>query len=143
MANPKAIRDQIITILIAADPKNGSNISVKKWFKAEPPRSRWPGFPWGFVEATLGPQDPPVGTKAQIFDRFYVVVVDKHIDAEKADDSVLEFVDSVEAALDDDPSIGALVAFSWVTNREKQKSFIEGDYSMVAVRLTLATRRRE
>jgi len=143
VANPKAIRNQLITILTNADPKNEAGKSIVKWFKAEPPHSCWPGFPWGFVETILGPQDPPVGAKAQIFDRFYVVVVDKHIDAEKAEDSILEFCDSVEAALDDDSSIGGLVAASWVSNREKQKNFIEGDYSMCAIRLTLSTRRRE
>jgi len=141
--NPKVIRNQIITILITADPKNEAGKSIVRWFKAEPPKSRWPGFPFGWVEAILGPQEPPVGAKAQIIDQFYICVADKHIDSEKADDSILEFADSVEAALDDDPSIGGLVAASWVSNREKQKVFIEGDYSMCAVRLTLSTRRRE
>ena len=142
MVSPKAIRDQVITILENADPKNGANVSVKEWFKGEPPKSRWPGFPWGWVEWSGGSMEPPVGAKAEIRDDFFVVVVDKHIDAEKAEDSVMDFADSVEAALDDSPTVGDLVAASWVVNREKQKLF-QGDYSIVALRLTLATRRRE
>jgi len=142
MPNPRAIRDQIISILTAADPKNDAEASIKKIFKGEPPRSRWPGFPWGWVEWVGGIMEPPVGAKAQIRDIFYIVIVDRHVDAEKAENSIMEFASSVEAALDDDPSIGGLVAASWVINREKQKLF-ESDYSIVAVRLTFATRRRE
>jgi len=87
--------------------------------------------------------EAPVGSKQLIRDNFYVVVVDKHIEADKAEDSIMDFADSVEAVLDDDPSINNLVATSWVGNREKWKTFIEGDYSMVAVRITLHTWRRE
>lgn len=143
MVNPRTIRDQIISILGTADPKNDSGVSIKKIFKGEPPKSRWPSFPWAWVEWAGGSMAPPVGAKAEIRDTFYIAVVDKHIDAEKAEDSIAEFANSVEAALDDFPTIGGLVAASWVTNREKQKVFIEGDYNMVAVRLTLTTRRRE
>jgi hypothetical protein len=112
------------------------------WFKGEPPKSRWPGFPWGWVEWSGGVMEAPVGSKAMIRDSFYIVVVDKHIEADKAEDSVMDFAESVEAALDDSPTIGGLVAASYVVNREKQKVFL-GDYSMVALRITLATRRRE
>lgn len=86
--------------------------------------------------------EPPVGAKQLIRDNFYVVVVDKHIEADKAEDSIMDFADSVEAVLDNDPTINNLVATSYVTNREKQKLF-EGDYSIVALRITLSTRRRE
>lgn len=139
MTSPKSIRDQIITILAAAP----SLASIKKWFKGQPPQNRWPGFPWCWVEWTGGPMEAPVGSKQLIRDNFYVVVVDKHIEADKAEDSIMDFADSVEAVLDDDPSINNLVATSWVGNREKWKTFIEGDYSMVAVRITLHTWRRE
>ena len=142
MANPKAIRDQIITILTTANPLNEAGVSIKKWFKGQPPLSRAPAFPWGWVEWSGGVMQPPVGSKAEINDNFFIVIVDKHINPEKAEDSVMEFVDSVEAALDDAPTIGNLVAYSWVSNREKEKQF-EGDYSLIAVRLTLSTRRNE
>jgi len=138
LTSPKTIRNQLFTTLSGAPSLSG----IKKWFKAEPPRSRWPGFPWGWVECTLGPMKPPVGAKQLIQDNFYVVVVTKHIDFEKADDDALDFAESVEAVLDDDPTIGGLVGASWVSNREKQKLF-DGDYSIVAVRTTLSTRRRE
>jgi hypothetical protein len=86
--------------------------------------------------------EPPVGSKAEIHDSFTIVLVDKHINAEVAEDSIMDFTDSIEDALDDDPTIGGLVARSYVVNREKQKVF-DGDYSMVAVRVTLLTHRRE
>jgi hypothetical protein len=143
LTSPKAIRDQIITLLKAANPKNGVGQGIKEIFKGEPPKSRWHDKPWGWVEWTSGAMQAPVGSKAEIRDSFVVVIVDKHIDAEKAEDSVMDFAESIEAALDDSPTIGGLVAASYVVNREKQKVFLEGDYSMVAVRITLATRRRE
>lgn len=144
MTSPKVIRNQIISLLTTANPKNGDGKGVVKWFKARPPRSRWPGFPFGWVEALLGPQEPPVGSKAEVIDVFFIVVFDKHIDAEKADDSVLDFTESIEAALDDSPSIGGLVARSYVANREKDKDFLDNnDYSYAAIRITLKTHRRE
>lgn len=142
MTSPKAIRDEIINLLKTADPKNSEGKSIKKWFKGEPPRSRWPDFPWGWVEWAGGSMEPPVGSKAEIRDIFFIVTVDKHIDAEKAEDSVMDFAESIEAALDDSPTIGGLVNYSWVVNREKQKVFLD-DYSVCALRVTLATRRRE
>jgi len=143
LTSPKTLRDQIISILQNADPKNGESKSIKKIFKGEPPQSRWPGFPWGWVEWAGGPLTPSsMSVKARVEDRFFVVVVDKHVDADRAEDSVMDFADSVEAALDADPTIGGLVATSYVVNREKEKRFL-GDYSLVALRITLYTRRRE
>ena len=142
MTSPKAIRDQIISLLTTAAPKNGDGKGIVKIFKGEPPKNRWPGFPWAWVEWSGGLMEPPVGSKAEIRDSFFIVVVDKHIEAEKAEDSIMDFADSVEAALDDSPTIGGLVAYSWVVNREKQKVFLD-DYSVCALRITLSTRRRE
>lgn len=143
MTSPKAIRNQIISILQTANPLNGAGKSIVRWMKGEPAKSRWPGFPWGWVEWAGGVQEAPVGSKAEIRDNFFVVVVDKHIEADKAEDSVMDFAESIEAALDDSPTLGGLVAASYVVNREKQKVFLEGDYSMIALRITLSTRRRE
>lgn len=142
MTSPKAVRDQIITLLKAANPKNTAGKSIVKWFKGEPPRSRWPGFPWAWVEWSGGPMEPPVGSKAEIRDSFLIVVVDKDINAEHAEDSIMDFAESIEAGLDDSPTIGDLVARSYVVNRAKQKVF-DADYSMVAVQVTLQTHRRE
>lgn len=142
LTSPKTIRDKIIDVLKAAEPKNEAEKTVTHWFSAEPPKNRWPGFPFGWVEAALGPQQPPVGSKAEITDNFYVVIVDKHVDSETAEASVLDFVESLEAVLDDDATLAGLVGTSYVVNREKQKVF-DQDYSVVAARLTLYTRRRE
>lgn len=143
MTSPKAIRDQIITILEAAKPENEKGRRVKKWLKGEPPARRYPGFPFGWVEWMGGPMQPSTMTaKSKIEDKFYVVVLDKHVDAEEAEDSIMDFAESVEAALDDDSTIGGLLAASYVINRDKEKRFRD-NYSIVAVRVTLYTRRRE
>lgn len=144
MTNVRAIRDQIIVILKAADPKNAAGKSVVRWFTAEPQRSTWPGFPFGWVEALLGPKKPGLGTVCEVQDSFNVVIVDKHIDAVKAENSVLEFAETLDTALEGDPTIGGLVAYSYVSNRQKAKWFEEkSDYSFRATALTLFTRRRE
>ena len=144
MTSPKAIRNQIITLLKSADPKNGAGKPVKKWFEAEPQRSTWLDFPFGWVECALGSVDPPVGSKAQIHDSFYVVIVDKHVEAKVAEDSILDFAETIKTALKGFPTIGDLVEGSWVSNCEKDKWFEQGsDYSFRAIRVTLTTRRRE
>ena len=79
MANPKTIRDQIITILTTANPLNEAGVSIKKWFKGQPPLSRAPAFPWGWVEWSGGVMQPPVGSKAEINDNFFIVIVDINI----------------------------------------------------------------
>jgi hypothetical protein len=142
VTSPKLIRDEIITLIEAADPQNASKKGVTKWFKGEPPKSRWPGFPWGWVEWGGGQMNAPVGSIAEIKDLFYIVVVDKHIESDRAEDSIMDFAESIEAVLDDSPTIGGLVSRSYVVNREKQKVF-DADYSVCACRITLQTHRRE
>jgi len=142
LANPKQIRDKIIDLLKSGDPKNADGKNIIKWFEGEPPPSRYSAFPFGWVEWVGGEMKAPVGSKAEITDRFYVVVIDKFVNPEKAEDSIMDFANSIEDTLDDFPTLGDLVATSFVINREKEKQF-EGDYSMVGVRLTLYTRRRE
>lgn len=140
--SPKTIRDGIIAILETANPKNGLNKSIKKWFSAEPLRSNWPGFPFAWCEWTGGPLKPRLSSQSHVFDRFYIVVVDEHAKEEVAEDSILDFACAAKDALEADRTLDSLVAASWVSNREKQKLF-EKDYSLVAVRLTLETRRTE
>jgi len=142
MTSPKRIRDQIITLIQTAAPQNGVKATITRWFKGEPPKSRWPGFPWAWVEWGGGQMNPPVGAIAEVKDLFYIVVVDKHVEADRAEDSIMDFAESIEAALDDQPTLGGLVSRSYVVNREKQKLF-DGDYSICACRITLQSHRRE
>jgi len=138
--DPKATRDAIIDMLEKASTLR----NIKKWKKAEPPRGRWPSFPWGWVEWVSGPVSPSTmsATKKKYEDRYYVVIVDKHADEEKAEDSVVDLMKNVEATLESDPTLSGKVETSYLINREKVK-FFEGDYSLVAVRLALYTRSRE
>lgn len=141
MVNPKAIRDQIITILTTADPKNEAGVSIKKWFKGRPPESRYPAFPWGWIEWLGGEMKHDVGSvTAEIDDKFLIAVLDKHLDAEKAEDSVMEFVDTIETSLKGSALLGGLVHDSWITNREKEHLF-EEDYSIMVAKITVLTKR--
>ena len=139
MTSSKTIRDKLIEILDAA----GTLAAVTGWFKGEPLIGRRTAYPFAWIEWIGGPVAAPVGAKAEIRDNFYVAVVDKDTDAEKAEDKIMDWAEAVEAVLDDDPSIESLVATSFVVNREKQKLFDSNMASIVAVRLTLFTRRRE
>lgn len=141
MVNPKAIRDQIITILIAANPQNEAFVSIKKWFKGQPPPSRHPAFPWGWIEWVGGEMKHDIGSvTAEIDDKFLIAVLDKHMDAEKAENSVMEFVDTIETSLAGAASLGGLVQDSWIINREKEHLF-EEDYSIIVAKITVLTRR--
>ena len=142
MTDPMVIRDKILEVLENRKPENCFKAVVKKWFRAEPLRARVPGYPYGWVEWDKGPAEPPISSKHEIRDAFFVVVVDRHVDAEKAEDSVLSFCKSVEDVLAWYPTFGGLVGYSWVSLREKEKLF-EGDHSVCAVRITVQSRRRE
>lgn len=144
MTTEKAIRNAIIALLTTQAPKNAANKVIVKWFSGEPPPSRYPGFPWGFV-AWLGfAATPPFSLQKQISDEFQLVIVDKSLDQDKAEDSVLEFVESIQTALKTDTSLGGTVRTSWPRAGRKQKLFEAGtDYSIVAAELILTTRRKE
>lgn len=126
-----------------ADPKNGADKSIAEWFKGQPSSSRAPAFPWGWVEWLGGEMKHDIGSvTAEINDKFLIAVLDKHINVDKAEDSIMDFADTIETALESSVLLGGLVIDSWIINREKQKSF-ENDYSVVAVKITLFTRRRK
>jgi hypothetical protein len=132
------ICNSIIALLKAAETLKG----FKKWFLGEPAPSKYPGFPWGWVEWNGGPEDPPVSVKSQVRDVFFVVFVSQHVDASVAEASGMALLQEVEAVLKGDRSLGGLVEASWVSNREKEKKF-QGEQSMIAIRITVQTRRRE
>jgi hypothetical protein len=141
MVNPKTIRDQIVTILTNANPQNEAFVSVKKWFKGRPPASRNPACPWGWVEWLGGEMKHDIGSvTTEIDDKFLIAVIDKHADAERAENSVMEFVGTIETSLQGEVLLGGLVSDSWIINREKEHLF-EEDSSIMVAKITLSTRR--
>jgi hypothetical protein len=136
--SPGDICTSIIALLKAAGPLK----SFKQWFLGEPAPSKYPGFPWGWVEWIAGAKEAPVSVKAQVRDVFYVVFVSQHVDASIAEASGLQLLETIETVLTSDRSLGGKVEASWVSNREKEKKF-QGEQSMIAVRITVQTRRRE
>lgn len=147
MASAKDIRDKIIEILKAADPKNSAGKSIKKWLQGQPPSGRYPNFPFSWTQWLGGPVKPStMDAKATIVDRYYIVVLDKHLDEKKAENSILSFEESFDAALKPHPTLGGLVEDSYIENREAAKTFpfegVQEDYSMAGLCMTLFTRRR-
>jgi len=138
VTDTKTIRNKIIDILKAYSALS----AVKSWLIGEPPRAKYPSFPFGWVEWNRGPLSAPIGLSQIYEDEFFVVIVDRHPDADKAENNVETFVSKIEDALAADPSINGLVAASYVKLREKTKVF-EADASLAAVRLTLWSRRKE
>ena len=139
ITTPKTITDYLLLTLRA-----NSNLSaIKKWFLGEPAPSQYPSSPWGWVEWTGGRQAPgTVANTINVEDQFYIVVVHKHPSFEKAEETVMGYVETIESSLASDRTLDGNVGYSFVSNREKQKQFM-GDHSIVAARLTLQTRRRK
>jgi hypothetical protein len=142
MTDSIAIRDKIIAILVAKNPKNVSGAGVTTWFKGQPPKSRWPGRPWGWVECAGWGAEAPTTSKQKITETFHIVIIDKAINQDQAEDSVLQFIMATRDAMKQEPTLSGMVDYSWFSRAEKEKNF-DGDYSVVAIRLTLNTRRTE
>lgn len=142
MGTAEAIRDALNAILVAGDPQNSAGKSITHWLNAEPPQNRYRSFPFGFIQWNGGPvTSATMSTRNRVVDTFFIVVVDNHPDEGKTEDSLLSFYDSIEAVLDDDPTINGTVASSYVSNREVERN--PNKYGMVALRLTLSCRKRE
>lgn len=136
---PKDIIDEIITVLEEA----AGLTTIKQVMKGEPPLNRVIDYPYCWVEWINGAQTPETtSNRMQVHDVFYVVVVDRHPNADTAEDAIMDFVEAIETALNADRTINGKVAYSYVSNREKEKQF-SSDYSIVAARITLTTFRRK
>lgn len=136
---PSTITDYLLATLRA-----DSNLSdIKKWFLGEPAPSQYPSSPWGWVEWTGGRQTPStVSNKMSVEDTLFVVVVSKHPSHEQAETNVMGYVEAIESSIVSDRTLDGNVAYCYVSNREKQKQFMN-DYSIVACRLTVTTKRKK
>jgi hypothetical protein len=137
--DPHGARDAILVML-----RNAVSLeNVKAWKSAEPPRSRWIGFPCGWVEWDGGPVEVSslAAAKKKYQDRYFIVVLNRNANEEKSEDEAVDVAQAVQVVLESDNTLNGTVETSYVSNREKVK-FFEGDYSLVAVRLTLVTRKR-
>jgi hypothetical protein len=70
------------------------------------------------------------------------VLVRKNVDVDINESEVIDLAEKAVAALEADKTFGGKCFDSWISNREKQKIF-QGDYDLVAVRLTIHTERLE
>jgi len=142
LTDASEIRDALIAFLEKKTIQNLNQIAVTKWLKAEPHRTKYPSFPFGWVEALLGDAESPFTTSQQIRDIFVIVVCDKNYDAEKAEDSVLSLAEAIHDALREDETIGGTVEHAEVSRREKLKLF-EKENSLCYVKVTISTRRMD
>ena len=129
------LKSAITTALSSA----ASLASVKKWLQAEPSPTRYPAAVFGWVEWDGGPSNPEASTKKTV-DNFFVVLVRKSADAETNENEIIDLAEKTVTALEAEKTFGGKCFDSWVSNREKQKIF-QGDYDLVAVRLTVHTER--
>ena len=142
MGSAKLIRDAIIAILVAGDPKNSAGKGLTSILKGEPPKHRYPSFPFAWVQWLGGPITPSsMAAKNKVVDNFFITVLDKYPDEKKVENSMLSFYDSIEAVLDNDLTITGTVASSWVSNRAVLRH--PTDYSMAALQISLTCRKRE
>ena len=142
MGSAEDIRDALITILTDGNPKNSAEKSIVKWLKGEPPKHRYPSFPFGWIQWLGGPITPSsMAAKNKVVDNFLITVLDKYPDEKKVEYSMLSFYDSIEAVLDNDLTITGTVASSWVSNRAVLRH--PSDYSMAALQISLTCRKRE
>jgi len=136
---PNTILDYILETLRADEDL----ADIKKWFLGEPAPSQYPSSPWGWIEWTGGRQTPStVSNKMSVEDTFFVVVVSKHPSHEQAETNVMGYVEAIESSIVSDRTLDGNVAYSYVSNREKQKQFM-GDHSIAAARITLTTKRKK
>lgn len=87
--------------------------------------------------------EAPITQQQIVRDSFYIAVALKHQNQDRVEDDALSCVKNIEDTLDGDPTLGGTVATSWVSNREREKFFMQDEHSVVAIRVTLSTRRRE
>jgi len=131
MTSRKEIIDSILSIFRAhADTK------TVEWHKGEPPRSRWNQYPFGWVEWVGGPIEPRTAISEKHKPMIHIVVNSKHVDEDKAEDSVMDYAEKLESVIEGDRTLGGMATTCWFIFDEKSKMF-EEDYSIAGIRLTL------
>lgn len=111
--------------------------NVKEWHKGAPALGRINRYPYGYVEWMGGPVSPRTGVSEKVKDQLFVVIVDRHVAEDKAEDAVMDYAVSIHAVVKSDRTLNGAVTRSWLSFREKEKLF-EGktDASIAGVRLS-------
>lgn len=132
------IETEILSILDA-----GSLNPSLTWSRGEPAKGRFPDYPFGFIEWILGDRFPKLATQAEIRDVFTITWVSRFPDEDKAEIEATDAVKAIEDLFKANPTLNGKVNAAWISRRIKDKTFDAQDYSIIAVRLTLTTRRKE
>ncbi len=138
MINPKTLAKYLLSQL-----RNEPSLQeFKRWFLGEPPETKYPSSPWGWVEWTSKRQTP--GTVINVMDaedNFNIVLVVKHPDHEKGENKMMSHVIDIEKSLAEDRTLGGQVRTSWVSDMEKWRP--SPDRAIIAAQITLKTKRRK
>jgi len=122
--------DAVIALLEADD-----TLKAAEWHKGEPARSRWNKYPFGWVEWLGGQVKPHTAVKSEHRPNLIIVLCDRDVAEDVAEDSVMDFAESIETLMRANPTIGGKVDMHWMSFDEKAKVF-EEDRSIAGVRLT-------
>lgn len=132
------IETEIINILTA-----GSLDPNLVWLRGQPPKGRQPDYPFGFVEWSFGDRIPKLADQAEVLDLFSITWVSRIHDEDEAEIEALSKLKGIEDLIKAKPTLNDTVNAAWVSRRIKDKAFDRTDYSIIAVRLELKTRRKE
>jgi len=109
--------------------------SIRDWLFGTPVRSP-ERFPHVHVQFEGGPIEPLTsGGKARDTMRFFIVVVDRHVDEDVAERSVVRLALRIRRVLESDRTLGGLVNDSRLTGKEMGVLRVR-DYAVVGFRWT-------
>lgn len=138
MVTVTQIEDAIITIL------NGGSLDITNgWQRGQPPKGRYPSFDYGFVEFASGDKIPTLANQAVLLDIFEITAVFRAQNEDDAETKGTDLLQQIEDLIKVNQTLNGTVEAGWISRRFKDKTFDREDYSIVAIRLILKTRRKE
>lgn len=137
MVDVTDITHEIIAILEVGCP-------TKKWCLGRPPKARVPDFPFGVVEFAGGTSDPLLGKQSHIEDLWDIFYIARYITEDKAEEDAMAKMKVIEDLIINNPTINSKVESAWIERRIMDRTILPPpeDYSMICVKLTLHTRRK-
>lgn len=135
MTNVTDITEQILAIMTAG-------LVLKKWCLGRPPKGRIPDFPFGIVDYIGGESDPKLGTQSHITDMWDIYYIARFFEEDVAERDAMSQMKVIEDMIIANPTLNGKVESAWIERRIVDKTFTPEDYSIICVKLTLHTRRK-
>ena len=132
MVDYEQVWDALLEKLKADSELSGK---IKQWLFGTPVKIPT-GFPYIYVQFNGGPREfASVGGRCKDVLRFYVAVIDRHVEEDKAERSVIRLAERIRSVLEADRTLGGLVHDSRLTNKE-MGILREREYAIVGFRWT-------